>query len=69
MNIGRRGEGPLLSVKIIHLLSRSVFPKVRFAELFWSARVSNLVHEKKKFLIEILESDTVKPVLTTTSEH
>jgi hypothetical protein len=50
MNIGRRGEGPLLSVKIVHLLSRFVFPKVRFAELFWSAIVYNLVYEKNKLL-------------------
>jgi hypothetical protein len=28
-------------------LIRAVFPKVRSADLFWSARVSNLVREKK----------------------
>ena len=33
------------------LLFRPVFPKVRSADLFWSARVSNLVLEKKKLLL------------------
>jgi hypothetical protein len=31
--------------------SSAVFPKVRSADLFWSARVSNLVCEKKKLLL------------------